>query len=91
MPTLRGPHPGYKTRQHLDPDQDAGTQQELREAQWAQDARDLGETDYIRRYYAEKLGLVGCVEMHQMEGDANSGNNYVHQALHIGAVYTILR
>ena len=27
----------------------------------------------------------------QIEGDANSGNNYAHQALHTGAVYTILR
>ena len=53
-----------KTLQHLHPDQDAATQQEMREAQWAQDARDLEEMDYIRRYYAEKLGLVGCVCMY---------------------------
>jgi hypothetical protein len=31
-----------RTLQHLDPDQDAATQQEIREVQWAQDARDLG-------------------------------------------------
>ena len=37
-----------RTLQHLDSDPEEATQQERREAQWAQDARELGETDYIR-------------------------------------------
>ena len=51
-----------RTLQFLAPDPKETAQQERREAQWAQDARELGETDYIRRYYADKLGLVSSVE-----------------------------
>jgi hypothetical protein len=63
-----------RTLQHLDPDQDAATQQEMRELQWAQHARDLAETDNIRRYYAEKLGLVDCVEMYMDLSDGQLVN-----------------
>ena len=51
-----------RTLQLLAPDLEETTQQERREAQWAHDARELGEADYIRRYYADKLGLVNSVE-----------------------------
>ena len=47
-----------RTLQFLASDPEEMTQQERREAQWAQDARELGEADYIRRYYADKLGLL---------------------------------
>jgi hypothetical protein len=53
-----------RTLQHLHPDHDVATQQVRKEAQWAQDARDIAEADYTLRYYADKLGLVGCVEMY---------------------------
>jgi hypothetical protein len=53
-----------KTLQHPDPDHDVATQQVTKEAQWAQHARDLADTDYILRHYADKLGLVGCEEMY---------------------------
>ena len=52
---MRTPHPS-------DSDGEAATPQELRETRWAQDARDLGEMEYIRRYYADKLGMVSCLE-----------------------------
>ena len=51
-----------RTLQHLASDPEESTQQERREAQWVLVARELGETDYIRRYYADKLGLVNSVE-----------------------------
>ena len=51
-----------RTLQFLAPDLEETTQQERREAQWAQDARELGEADYIHRYYAGKLRLVNSVE-----------------------------
>ena len=51
-----------KTPHHLALDGEAATQQELSEARWAQDARDLGGTEYISRYYADKLGMVSCLE-----------------------------
>ena len=55
--TMRTPH-------HLAADGEAATQQELGETRWAQDASDLGETEYIRRYYADKLELVRGLEMY---------------------------
>ena len=51
-----------RTLQFLAPDLEETTQQERKEAQWSQDARELGETDYIHRYYADKLGLVNSLE-----------------------------
>ena len=51
-----------QTLQILTPDPEETTQQERREAQWAQDACEVGEADYIHRYYAVKLGLVNSVE-----------------------------
>ena len=63
-----------QTLQYLTPDSDETTQQERREAQWTQNARELGEADYIHRYYAEKLGLVGYVEMYKGLSDGQLVN-----------------
>ena len=56
------PDPGtaltLRTPLAADPVQGDAPQEVEREEQWAQDARDLKETDYILRYYADEIGLV---------------------------------
>ena len=53
-----------RTPHHLAPEGEAITQPELSEANWARDDRDLGEMEFISRHYADKLGLVSCLEMY---------------------------
>ena len=78
-----------RTLQHLASDPEETTQQERREAQWAQDARELEEAGATSERQSIGRSSEGT-NTTQMEGDANAGDNYVPQASYTGVVHTIL-